>query len=55
VYVECVSPRLLVTLVEPAQTFYRAEEYHQRYLEKQGRSSCTADLARAESASLAGS
>ena len=35
----------VVTLVEPAQTFYRAEEYHQRYLEKQGRSSCTTQLA----------
>ncbi len=32
--------RPIVTLVEPAQTFYRAEEYHQRYLEKRGRSSC---------------
>jgi peptide-methionine (S)-S-oxide reductase len=38
--------RSVVTQVEPAQTFYRAEEYHQRYLEKQGRSSCTATLAR---------
>jgi peptide-methionine (S)-S-oxide reductase len=35
----------IVTLIEPAQTFYRAEEYHQRYLEKQGRSSCTVGLA----------
>jgi peptide-methionine (S)-S-oxide reductase len=35
----------IVTLIEPAPTFYRAEEYHQRYLEKQGRSSCTASLA----------
>jgi peptide-methionine (S)-S-oxide reductase len=34
----------VVTLVEPAQTFYRAEEYHQRYLEKQGRASCTVAL-----------
>jgi peptide-methionine (S)-S-oxide reductase len=32
--------RPIVTEVVPATTFYRAEEYHQRYLEKQGRSSC---------------
>ena len=38
--------RPIVTVVEPAQTFYRAEEYHQRYLEKMGRSSCTPALAR---------
>jgi peptide-methionine (S)-S-oxide reductase len=37
----------VVTQVEPAQTFYRAEDYHQRYLEKQGRATCTASLARA--------
>lgn len=30
----------IVTAVEPAQTFYRAEEYHQRYLEKRGAKSC---------------
>jgi peptide-methionine (S)-S-oxide reductase len=36
----------IVTLVEPAQTFYEAEDYHQQYLEKRGRSSCTATLAR---------
>ena len=36
----------VVTQIEPAQTFYEAEDYHQRYLEKQGRSSCTATLAR---------
>lgn len=32
--------RRIVTRVEPAQTFWRAEEYHQRYLEKRGLSSC---------------
>jgi peptide-methionine (S)-S-oxide reductase len=30
----------IVTFIEPAPEFYRAEEYHQRYLEKHGRSSC---------------
>jgi peptide-methionine (S)-S-oxide reductase len=37
----------IVTQIEPAQTFYEAEDYHQQYLEKRGRSSCTAALARA--------
>ncbi len=32
--------RPIVTQVEAAPTFYRAEEYHQRYLEKHGRSHC---------------
>jgi peptide-methionine (S)-S-oxide reductase len=36
----------IVTQIEPAQTFYEAEDYHQQYLEKRGRSSCTASLAR---------
>lgn len=33
-------PRRIVTGVEPAQTFWRAEEYHQRYLEKRGQATC---------------
>ena len=33
-------PKRIVTKVEPAQTFWRAEEYHQRYLEKRGQASC---------------
>ena len=30
----------IATQVEPAQTFWKAEEYHQRYLEKRGMTSC---------------
>ncbi|RLF65616.1 MAG: peptide-methionine (S)-S-oxide reductase [Thermoplasmata archaeon] len=30
----------IVTRVEPAGEFYRAEEYHQNYLEKKGAASC---------------
>lgn len=31
----------IVTETRPGSTFYRAEEYHQQYLEKQGRISCS--------------
>lgn len=30
----------IATSIETASTFYRAEEYHQKYLEKHGRGSC---------------
>jgi peptide-methionine (S)-S-oxide reductase len=34
------KPRRIVTQVVPAASFWRAEEYHQRYLEKRGAASC---------------
>ena len=33
-------PKPIVTEITPAETFWRAEEYHQQYLEKRGQSSC---------------
>jgi peptide-methionine (S)-S-oxide reductase len=36
----------IVTQIEPAPTFYEAEDYHQQYLEKRGRSACTPALRR---------
>jgi peptide-methionine (S)-S-oxide reductase len=35
-----LKPKRIVTKVEPAQTFWRGEEYHQKYLEKRGQASC---------------
>jgi peptide-methionine (S)-S-oxide reductase len=43
-------PRKIVTEIGPAPDFYEAEDYHQQYLEKRGRSSCTVELAEAASA-----
>ena len=40
----------VVTQVEPAQTFYEAEDYHQQYLEKRGQSTCTPALGKVGSA-----
>jgi peptide-methionine (S)-S-oxide reductase len=37
--------RRIVTVIAPAQTFWPAEEYHQRYLEKRGLASCHVGLA----------
>jgi peptide-methionine (S)-S-oxide reductase len=44
-------PKKIVTEIVPAPEFYEAEDYHQQYLEKRGRSSCTAELASAQAAS----
>jgi len=33
-------PRPIATVIEAAPTFWRAEDYHQRYLEKRGRAAC---------------
>ncbi len=37
---EGASSRPIVTEIEPAEIFYRAEEYHQRYFEKNGGGGC---------------
>jgi peptide-methionine (S)-S-oxide reductase len=40
----------VVTLIEPAPTFFEAEGYHQQYLERRGRSTCTPALRAAAAA-----
>jgi peptide-methionine (S)-S-oxide reductase len=40
-------PKKIVTEIVPATEFYEAEDYHQQYHEKHGRSSCTVELAEA--------
>ena len=37
---EAYGSKPIATAIEPAQEFYRAEEYHQRYLEKRGLKVC---------------
>ncbi len=39
--------RPVVTSIEPAPTFWAAEDYHQQYLEKRGLASCHVSLASA--------
>jgi peptide-methionine (S)-S-oxide reductase len=39
--------RRVVTEIVPEAPFYLAEDYHQRYLEKMGRASCTVELQQA--------
>jgi peptide-methionine (S)-S-oxide reductase len=43
-------PKKVATEIVPAPEFHEAEDYHQQYHEKRGRSSCTTELAEARSA-----
>jgi peptide-methionine (S)-S-oxide reductase len=42
--IQAALPRPVVTEIVPATTFWEAEDYHQQYFEKQGRSACHAGL-----------
>jgi peptide-methionine (S)-S-oxide reductase len=42
--IQAALPVPVVTEVVPAETFHEAEDYHQQYFEKQGRTSCHAGL-----------
>jgi peptide-methionine (S)-S-oxide reductase len=39
-----LGDRKVVTEITPAPEFYEAEDYHQQYLEKRGRATCTVEL-----------
>jgi len=43
--IQAALPVPIVTEVVPAETFHAAEDYHQQYFEKMGRTSCTPQLA----------
>jgi len=43
--IQAALPVPVVTEVVPAETFFAAEDYHQQYFEKIGRTSCTPQLA----------
>jgi peptide-methionine (S)-S-oxide reductase len=42
--IQAELPARVVTEVVPVQTFHEAEDYHQQYFEKQGRTSCHVGL-----------
>ena len=44
-HVQSRFARPIATTIEPAPTFWPAEDYHQRYLEKRGLASCHVNLA----------
>jgi peptide-methionine (S)-S-oxide reductase len=41
---QALKRKAIVTEIAPANAFYRAEDYHQRYFEKQGRTACALTL-----------
>jgi peptide-methionine (S)-S-oxide reductase len=43
--VQARIPKPVVTQIEPAPTFWPAEDYHQQYLEKRGLAACHVSLA----------
>jgi peptide-methionine (S)-S-oxide reductase len=49
-----ITGRTVVTEIEPAPEFYEAEDYHQRYFEKMGRTTCTTELREAAASGAAG-
>ncbi len=43
-YEQHILTKPIVTEITPAGPFYEAEEYHQRYFEKQGRAACAVTI-----------